>query len=151
MVNKLTMNKNVVIIIAEDDEGHASLIIRNLKRFGITNKIIWFKDGQEVLDFLFRNGSKPQRKNNTPYLLLLDLKLPIVSGIEVMESLKKDDEMRKIPVVIISTTDDKAEIEKCHNLGCVRFVGKPVDHKKFAETMGKLAQYLINLEAPRIQ
>ncbi len=145
------MKNDTVILLVEDDFGHANLIRMYLEQLGIANQTIHFYDGQEVLDFLFRNGSKPQRKNDTAYLLLLDLKLPVVSGIEVMESLKKDDEMKKIPVVIISTTDDKAEIEKCHNLGCVRFVGKPVDHKKFAETMGKLAQYLINLEAPRIQ
>ena len=144
------MEKDTVILLVEDDFGHANLIKVYLKQLGIGNQIIHFNDGQEVLDFLFRNGSKPQRKNNTPYLLLLDLKLPVVSGIEVMESLKKDDEMRKIPVVIISTTDDKAEIEKCSNLECVRFVGKPVDYKKFAETMEKLTQYLVNLEVPNI-
>ncbi len=145
------MENDTEILLVEDDFGHANLIRMYLEQLGIGNQTIHFYDGQEVLDFLFRNRSKPHRKNNTPYLLLLDLKLPVVSGIEVMESLKKDDEMRKIPVVVISTTDDTTELEKCHNLGCVRFVGKPVDHKKFAETMGKLSQYLINLEVPRIK
>ena len=144
------MKNNTVILLVEDDFGHANLIMMYLEQLGIPNQTIHFYDGQEVLDFLFRNGSILQRENNTSYLLLLDLKLPVVSGIEVMESLKQDDEMRKIPVVVISTTDDKAEIEKCHNLGCVCFIAKPVSHKKFAENMEKLAQHLINMNVPRI-
>ena len=145
------MKKDTEILLVEDDFGHANLIRMYLEKFEISNQTIHFFDGQEILDFLFRNGSGPHRQSNTPYILLLDLRMPVVSGIEVIEKLKKETEFKNIPIVVISTTDDPAKMKKCLNLGCDRFVGKPVDPDEFAETMEKLAHYLNNLEVPRIQ
>ena len=144
------MDKDTKILLTEDDSGHSNLIKIYLEQFGITNPIILFSDGQKVLDYLFRHGSGPHRQSNTPYILLLDLKLPVVSGCEVMESLSKDAELKKIPTIAVSTSDDKEEIKKCKNLRCLQFINKPVDPEEFAGTMEKLAQYLINLEVPRI-
>lgn len=89
------MNKEVVIVIAEDDEGHANLIMRNLKRVGVANTILHFKDGQETLDFLFRRGDGPHRQIGTPYLLLLDIRMPKVDGTEVLRQIKQDSELCK--------------------------------------------------------
>ena len=144
------MEKDTIILLTEDEPGHADLIKIYLKQNGIGNQMINFSDGQKVLDYLFRHGSGPHRQSNTSYILLLDLKLPVVSGCEVMESLNKDTELKKIPAIAISTSDNQEDIKKCKNFRCLRFIHKPVDPKEFAETMGKLAQYLINLEVPRI-
>ena len=95
------MKKEVTIIIAEDDMGHATLIEKNLKRAGISNNILHFKDGQETLNFLFRHGKGPRRKNNYPYLLLLDIKMPKVDGIEVLRQVKQDNELCKMMVIML--------------------------------------------------
>ncbi len=144
------MDKDTVILLTEDDSGHTAIIKKTLEASGIDNPIIHFSNGQEVLDFLFRNGSGFHRKDNTPYVLLLDLKMPVVSGLEVMENLNKDDELKKIPVVVISTTGNYAELEEYHDLGCVRFISKPVEYEQFVNEIGMLAEFLINSEIPRI-
>ena len=145
------MEKDSVILLVEDDFGHANLIKRYLGQLGIGNQIIHFSDGQNVLDYLFRNGSGPHRQSNTPYLLLLDLKLPVVGGCEVMESLNKDTKVGKIPVLVISTSDDLEEIEKCKNFRCLRFIKKPVDPDEFAKEMESLALLFGDLDVPRIK
>ena len=90
------------------------MIIRNLKRAGIVNEILHFKDGQETLDFLLRRGSGPHRAASTSYLLLLDIRMPRVDGVEVLRQVKQDAELRKIPVIMITTTDEPKEVDKCH-------------------------------------
>ena len=145
------MNKNVVIIIAEDDEGHASLIIRNLKRTGITNEIIWFKDGQEVLDFLFQKGGGPFLQKGKSYLVQLDIRMPKVDGIEVLRQIKNHKELRKLPVVMVTTTDNPAEINKCYKLGCNSYFTKPVDYNKFISVIKQLALFWSLAKFPEIQ
>ena len=108
------MNQEVVILIADDDQGHAELIRRNLVRAGIANPLIHFKDGQEVVDFLTRQGSEPHRKPDTAYVLLLDIRMPKLDGVEVLSIIKQDPELKKIPVIMITTTDDPREVERCH-------------------------------------
>ena len=93
------MKKEVNILIAEDDMGHAALIRKNLVRSGITNSIIHFKDGQEILDFLFKTGGKPHRESGISYLLLLDIRMPKVDGVEVLRRLKEDKELKKIKMM----------------------------------------------------
>ncbi len=100
--------REVVLLIAEDDAGHARLIEKNLTRAGLRNRIERFDNGQAVLDFLFRKGSGPHRESETPYLLLLDIRMPRVDGIEVLRHVKQDEELRKIPVIMLTTTDDPA-------------------------------------------
>ena len=144
------MNESVTIIIAEDDMGHATLIQRNLEKAGIRNKFIHFKNGQETMDFLFRSGEGPHRGKDTSYLLLLDIKMPKVGGVEVLKKIKEDRELCKIPVIMLTTTDDPREVEKCHALGCSNYLVKPVEYPLFIETIKQLGLFLMVVEVPKI-
>jgi len=144
------MKKEVTILLAEDDEGHSTLITKNLKRAGIENEMIIFKDGEETLDFLFQRGDGKVRKSNHPYLLLLDIRMPKIDGIEVLKQIKEDDELKKMPVIMITTTDDPREIEKCHLLGCSNYVTKPIDYEKFVDSIKQLGLFLLVVEIPEI-
>jgi CheY-like chemotaxis protein len=143
------MKKETIILLAEDDDGHATLIQRNLKRAGLANEIIRFKDGQEILDFLIQNGTAGRRKD-MGYLLLLDIRMPRVDGIAVLKKLIKDPELRKIPVIMITTTDDPREVEACHEIGCSNYITKPVDYEIFVDAIKKLGLFLLVVEIPKI-
>jgi CheY-like chemotaxis protein len=142
--------REVVILIAEDDDGHARLIEKNLTRAGLHNKIERFDNGQAVLDFLFRRGSGAQRTGDMPYLLLLDIRMPQVDGVEVLRRIKDDPELRKIPVLMLTTTDDPREVERCHAIGCASYIVKPVDYDKFAEAIKSLGLYISLVQVPEI-
>ena len=144
------MKKEVIIVIAEDDDGHATLIEKNLKRAGVLNEIIRFKDGQETLDFLFQKGKGPKRENGKALLLLLDIRMPKLDGVEVLRQVKADKELRKIPVIMITTTDDPREVENCHALGCSNYVTKPIDYDKFVGAIRQLGLFLLVVEVPEI-
>lgn len=144
------MQTEIVILIAEDDEGHAILIQRNLKRAGIANQILHFRDGQEILDFLFRSGTGPHRQSGIPYLLLLDIRMPKVDGVEVLRQIKQDKGLKKLPVTMITTTDDPREVEKCHSLGCSNYLTKPVDYESFIDATRKLGLFLSVIQIPVI-
>lgn len=145
-----TMTQEVVIIIAEDDAGHARLIEKNLTRVGLHNPIRRFENGQDVLDFLFQRGPGPHRKNDTAYLLLLDIRMPKVDGVEALRQIKEDPFLRKLPVIMLTTTDDPREIERCHLLGCNSYIVKPVDYDKFAEAIKQLGMYVSLVQVPEI-
>jgi CheY-like chemotaxis protein len=142
--------REVVILIAEDDAGHARLIEKNLSRAGLHNEIQRFENGQQVLDFLFRRGAEPHRALDTPYLLLLDIHMPQIDGVEVLRQLKNDPQLRKIPVIMLSTTDDPREVERCHTIGCASYIVKPVDYEKFAEAIKSLGLYISLVKVPEI-
>jgi CheY-like chemotaxis protein len=144
------MTQEVVIIIAEDDAGHARLIEKNLSRVGLHNPILRFENGQDVLDFLFRRGPGPHRKSDTAYLLLLDIRMPKVDGVEALRQIKEDTSLRKLPVIMLTTTDDPREIERCHLLGCNSYIVKPVDYDKFAEAIAQLGMYVSLVKVPEI-
>ena len=144
------MKQGVKIVIAEDDEGHATLIKKNLKRAGLRNEFIHLKDGQETLGYLFQHHKKKNRENRVPVLLLLDLKMPKVNGVEVLRQVKEDPELRKIPVTIITTTDNPGEVEKCHELGCSNYITKPIDYNKFVKAIRILGLFLLVVEVPTI-
>ncbi len=108
------------ILIVDDDEGHAILIRENLEAAGLTNHIEHFRDGQAVLDFFFKD---PRPKQET-YLLLLDIRMPKVDGIEALRRLKADPKLRKLPIIMLTTTDDTREVERCHELGCSVYIQK---------------------------
>ncbi len=144
------MDREVVIAIAEDDTGHVSLIKKNLRRSSISNKFVHFRDGKETLDFFFRTGDGPYRTENTPYLLLLDIRMPKVDGIEVLKKLKTDDELRKMPVIMITTTDDPLEVERCHGLGCSSYIVKPVEYDEFIDCIRQLGMFLKVIQIPEI-
>lgn len=144
------MHENVVILVAEDDMGHAGLIRKNLSRAGIVNKIIHFPDGQAILDFLFRQGDPPHREAGVGYVLLLDIRMPKVDGVQVLERLKGDSELCRIPVTMITTTDDPREIDRCHRLGCNNYITKPIDYERFVRAIRQLGLFLAVVQVPDI-
>jgi CheY-like chemotaxis protein len=144
------MTEAPVILIVEDDEGHALLVRENLAEAGLNNEIRHFTDGQGVLDFLFRRGPGPARENGRVYLVLLDIRLPKVDGTEVLRQLKSDPELRKLPVIMLTTTDDPREVDRCHQLGCSVYVQKPVDYDKFAEAIRRLGLFITLLLVPPV-
>ena len=144
------MNQEATILIAEDDDGHAALIERNLLRSGMTGKCLRLRDGQETLDFLFRRGGGVIRGLRCPYVLILDINLPKVSGIEVLRQMKEHEELRKIPVTILSTTDDPHDVEQCHALGCSYYITKPTEPEVFVNVITRLAQLFDIVKIPSI-
>jgi CheY-like chemotaxis protein len=137
------------ILLAEDDEGHASLIQRNLKRAGIVNEIKHVPDGQEALDYLRCRGRFAGRVQNGALLLVLDINMPRLDGVEVLRQIKADPATARIPVVMLTTTDDPREIERCYALGCSVYVTKPVEYTAFVEALHRLGLFLQIVKVPR--
>lgn len=144
------MNHEVVILMVEDDEGHARLAEKNLRRAGINNEFLRFKDGQEVLDFLFQETEGQNREMNGAYLVLLDIRLPKIDGIEVLRRIKQDEELRKIPIIMLTTMDDPREVDACHRLGCSHYIVKPVEYDRFADTLRQLGLFFNIVQIPQI-
>lgn len=144
----MSMTKEVIILIAEDDAGHARLIEKNLHRAGLHNTIQRFENGQEILDFLFRRGDGRQRGVEHSYLLLLDIRMPQVDGVEVLRQIKADPELKKIPVLMLTTTDDPREVARCHALGCSNYIVKPVDYEKFSDAIKQLGLFISLVQIP---
>ncbi len=144
------MPSEIIILIAEDDEGHATLIKKNLGRAGIANRIFHFKDGQEVLDFMFMTGDGPHRETGNAYLLLLDIRMPRVDGVQVLGKIKADEELRKMPIIMLTTSDNPKEIEECHKLGCSNYIPKPVEYERFATAIRQLGFFLSVVQVPSI-
>jgi CheY-like chemotaxis protein len=140
--------RDVIILIADDDAGHARLIEKNLTRAGLRNGMQRFDNGQAILDFLFKRGPGPHGIKDSPYLILLDIRMPQVDGIEVLRQIKGDPELHKIPVIMLTTTDDPREVERCHEIGCNSYIVKPVDYDKFAEAIKSLGLYLSLVQIP---
>jgi CheY-like chemotaxis protein len=145
------MRREVVILIADDDAGHARLIEKNLKRAGLSNRIERFEHGQAILDYLFQRGEGSHRASGTPCLLLLDIRMPQVDGVEVLRRLKQDEELRKIPVIMLTTTDDPREVDRCHALGCNNYMVKPVDYERFAGVIQQLGLFITLVQVPDLQ
>ena len=146
----MSMTNEVVVLIADDDLGHIRLIEKNLRRAGLHNPVERFDNGQDVLDFLFGRGPR-QRAKEAPYLLLLDIRMPKVDGVEVLRQIKADPELRKIPVIVLTTTDDPREVEHCHALGCSNYVVKPVDYEKFAEAIKQFGLFIALVQVPEVR
>jgi CheY-like chemotaxis protein len=145
------MTPDLVILITEDDPGHTRLIEKNLARAGLNNPTLLFGDGQEILDFLFRRGPGPHREGAKAYLILLDIHMPKVDGVEVLRQLKENEELRQIPVIMLTTTEDPREVKRCHDLGCNNYIVKPVDYEKFAEAIKKLGMFITLVQVPPIE
>jgi CheY-like chemotaxis protein len=145
------MNQPIpTILITEDDDGHAFLIEDNLSRAGVQAPFLRFSDGQEVLDFLFSRTSDPAFIHGQPYLLLLDIRMPKVDGVEVLRQIKADEGLRKLPVIMLTTTDDPREVARCHAYGCNSYIQKPVSWDGFAGAITKLGQFVSLLQVPSI-
>ncbi len=144
------MHTDVIILVAEDDEGHANLIRKNLKRAGIVNEVLLFKDGQEIINFLFGKGEEPHRKSGEAYILLLDIRMPKIDGIQVLELVKADPTLKKLPVIMITTTDDPREIGSCHEMGCSSYITKPIDYDNLVNAIRHLGLFLSVVQVPAI-
>ena len=136
------MRKDAVILVAEDDAGHFELVKRNLWLSCVENDILHFKDGQQVLDFLYRKNDRIKLDENSRCVLLLDIRMPKVDGRDVLRRIKADKQLRKIPVIMLTTTDRVEEIDRCYELGCSFYMVKPVNYNKFMEAVGNLGAFL---------
>jgi len=144
------MRKDSVILIAENDQAHFSLIKTTLQNAGINSEIIRLTDGRETLDFLFMKGRGPERLPNKEYLLLMDISLPKIDGLTVLEKIKRDPNLKKIPVIILTAADDQDTVERCHSLGCSVYIVKPPEHKTFVDTLRKIGLFLSDVQIPQL-
>jgi CheY-like chemotaxis protein len=131
--------ESINIVVVEDDDGHATLIERNLRRAGLTNTVVRLRDGQEALDYFF--GGTPHA-SEIDSVLLLDINMPRVDGIDVLRRLKADARTATIPTIMLTTTDDPREIERCYQLGCNVYITKPVEYDAFIEAIRRLGFFL---------
>jgi two-component system, response regulator len=131
----------VEILLVEDSAADAHLAMRALERQKIGNRIIWLKDGAEALDYLFSRGAYAERRNHMPKMILLDLKMPKVDGIEVLRQIKADDRTRAIPVVILTSSAEESDLVRSYQLGVNSYIVKPVDFSQFNETVAKAGFY----------
>jgi CheY-like chemotaxis protein len=131
----------VEILLVEDNPTDAELTLRALRRNNLANNVVWVKDGAEALDFLYCRGQYADRKNGTPKLILLDLKLPKIDGIEVLRELKNDNKNKMIPVVMLTSSQEERDLVESYRLGVNSYIVKPVDFEKFLETVSKVGFY----------
>jgi CheY-like chemotaxis protein len=136
----------VGIVMIEDDEGHARLIEKNIRRAGISNDLRHFLNGTEALEYLFNSPEGPA--HNGPALVLLDLNLPDMSGTDILARIKGDEKLHRVPVVVLTTTDDKVEIQRCYDLGCNVYITKPVNYESFADAIRQLGLFLSVIQVP---
>jgi len=143
------MLEPLVILLAEDDPGHAHLVQTNLKRSGVANHLVHVQDGQAALDYIHCKGNFADRNPNGPLLLVLDINMPRLDGVEVLARIKAAEETSKIPVIMLTTTDDPREIERCYELGCSVYITKPVQYEGFVEAVKRLGLFLQIVQVPR--
>lgn len=143
------MNKDIVILIAEDNTGHFQLIKKNLWLSCVDHNILQFKNGQEILNFLFKTDTEIHLEEKKQYVLLLDIRMPQVDGLEVLRRIKEDQRLRKIPVTMLTTTSDASMIKQCYELGCSYYIVKPVDYHYFMKAVQNLGEFL-SLESMRL-
>jgi CheY-like chemotaxis protein len=141
--------RELVILLAEDDDGHAYLIQQNMQDAGLANRVVHVRDGQEALDYIHCTGAYGGRLQGGPLLLLLDINMPRVDGVEVLRRLKADPKTDELPVIVLTTTDDPREVKRCYELGCSSYVTKPVEYDKFVEAIRRLGLFLAIVKVPR--
>jgi CheY-like chemotaxis protein len=134
--------KALDILLVEDNATDAELCIRALKKRNLANNLVWVKDGAEALDFIFRTGSYAAIPNGVrPKVILLDLRLPKVDGIEVLRRLKADEKTRTIPIAVLTSSKEDRDLKECYQLGVNSYIAKPVEFDQFADTIAKLGLY----------
>ena len=133
--------QKVDILLVEDNPADAELTMRALRKGNLANHVTWVKDGTEALDFIFREGAYAGRPDQHPKLILLDIKLPKVDGIEVLKRLKTNEQTRVIPVVMVSSSAEGRDIAESYKLGANSYVVKPVEFEQFSETVAKAGFY----------
>ena len=144
----MPLERKVAILVVDDDEGHTELVRRNLIRAGINNDIIPLPNGIEALDYVFCRGAYAGRKSNGDLLVLLDINMPGLDGVEVLRQIKANPATRLIPVIMLTTTDDPREVNRCYELGCSVYVTKPVDPSAFIDAINRLGLFISVVSMP---
>ncbi|KIQ03728.1 MULTISPECIES: response regulator [Rhizobium/Agrobacterium group] len=140
--------QEVTIVMVEDDEGHARLIEKNVRRAGVHNEIVPFTLGHKALDFILGPERDGLVSKDRYLLILLDLNLPDMSGIKILEQIKSNEYTKRLPVVVLTTTDDETEIQKCYDLGANVYITKPVDYEGFATAIRNLGLFFSVIQVP---
>ncbi|ACM35263.1 MULTISPECIES: response regulator [Rhizobium/Agrobacterium group] len=140
--------KEVTIVMVEDDEGHARLIEKNVRRAGVNNEIVPFTNGTDALDYILGTDRSGETSADRYLLILLDLNLPDMSGTDILEQVKTNQHTRRLPVVILTTTDDQREIQRCYDLGANVYITKPVDYDNFANAIRQLGLFFSVMQIP---
>ena len=140
--------KPVTIVMIEDDEGHARLIEKNIRRAGVNNRITPFTNGTDAVSFLFGADGSAAINKNKPLLILLDLNLPDMTGVDILGRVKSNEHLKRIPVVVLTTTDDATEIQRCYDLGCNVYITKPVNYESFANAIRQLGLFFSVIQVP---
>lgn len=137
------------ILLCEDNKRDADLTMRALRKHNLTNAIIWVKDGEEALNYLFSKGKYKNRPiEDTPRVILLDLKMPKVDGMQVLEKVRSNPKTRHIPVVIMTSSQEESDIARSYDLGANSYIVKPVDFNKFMESVSDVGLYWLLLNRP---
>ncbi|ABC21469.1 response regulator [Rhodospirillum rubrum] len=140
--------QSVTIVMIEDDLGHARLIEKNIRRAGVNNEIIAFTDGTSALNYLFGDDKSGRVSAGRAQLVLLDLNLPDMTGIDILKLVKENPHTRRSPVVILTTTDDQREIQRCYDLGANVYITKPVNYENFANAIRQLGLFFSVMQVP---
>lgn len=141
--------KPVVIVMVEDDAGHARLIEKNIRRAGVNNQILQFATGTEALTFLFGLDGSGEASAKKHLLILLDLNLPDMTGVSILEKVKANVHTKRTPVVVLTTTDDDREIKRCYDLGANVYITKPVNYDSFANAIRQLGLFFSVIQVPQ--
>lgn len=142
------MSQHVLIVMVEDDEGHARLIEKNIRRAGVSNDILPFENGTKAVEFLFGADGTAQVNRGKAMLILLDLNLPDMSGVDILRRVKENEHLKRTPVVVLTTTDDEREIKRCYDLGANVYVTKPVNYESFANAIRQLGLFFSVIQVP---
>ena len=141
----------VEILLVEDNPTDAELAIRTLKRSNLANNLVWVKDGAEALDFLFTRGEYSDRNGCAPpRVVLLDLRLPKVDGMEVLRAIKGDARTRAIPVVVLTSSQEDRDVAESYKLGVNSYISNPVEFDAFAKTVAELGMYWLLYNHPPV-
>ena len=140
--------KPVSIVMVEDDEGHARLIERNIRRAGVNNEIVAFKDGTSALAYLLGADGSGEESSARSLLILLDLNLPDMTGVDILAKVKSNPHLKRSPVIVLTTTDDQREIKRCYDLGANVYITKPVNYESFANAIQQLGLFLSVMQVP---
>jgi two-component system, response regulator len=142
----MELYEEIDILLVEDSPNDAELAIRALKKRGFANKMLWVKDGEQAINYLFRLGEYAQQHDETgPKLVLLDLKMPRVDGMEVLRAIKEDQRTRRIPVVILTSSQEERDLTLSYDLGVNSYVVKPMDFDEMADVVCQAGSYWLNV------
>lgn len=140
--------KPVTIVMVEDDEGHARLIEKNIRRAGVNNEIVAFQDGSSALTYLLGRDGSGEASLGRQMLVLLDLNLPDMTGVDILRKVKSNIHTKRTPVVVLTTTDDEREIQRCYDLGANVYITKPVDYEGFSNAIRQLGLFFSVMQVP---